>query len=157
VGISRNHLIFSMVRDERKPEVDSVVYQNTLPSTDAFCTLFDSTGWNSEYRLDKQQLCEAIRHSWHVVAAYSDGVLVGFGRVISDGILHALIVDVIVLPEYQLKGIGRAIMDRLVNECRSRNIRDIQLFCAKGKTVFYEKLGFNRRPDDAPGMEIKLG
>jgi GNAT superfamily N-acetyltransferase len=121
-----------------------------------FYALFESTGWNTEYQLDEQRLYEAITHSWYMVSAYHDGVLVGFGRIISDGVLHALIIDVIVLPEYQLKGIGRAIMDRLVDYCRTWNIKDIQLFCAKGKTVFYEKLGFSRRPDDAPGMEIKL-
>jgi GNAT superfamily N-acetyltransferase len=106
--------------------------------------------------MDEKQLYEAITHSWYMVSAYHDDVLVGFGRIISDGVLHALIIDVIVLPEYQLNGIGRAIMNRLVDECRTSNIKDIQLFCAKGKTVFYEKLGFSRRPDDAPGMEVKL-
>ena len=34
--------------------------------------------------------------------------------------------------------------------------RDIQLFCAKGKAGFYERFGFLPRPQDAPGMEIKM-
>jgi hypothetical protein len=35
------------------------------------------------------------------------------------------------------------------------NIRDIQLFCARGQRAFYEKRGFVARPDDAPGMQYK--
>ncbi len=135
--------------------MDSYEYQVTLPSREAFYRLFESAGWNKEYRLDENQLHEALGRSWYMISAYHKDSLVGFGRILSDGVFHALIIDVIVLPEYQYKGIGSAIMNRLIEHCRSKNIRDIQLFCAKEKTTFYEKLGFVRRPDDAPGMEIK--
>ena len=47
------------------------------------------------------------------------------------------------------------ILDDLVTRCKSNGIRDIQLFCAKGKVGFYEKHGFVKRPDDAPGMGIR--
>jgi len=63
---------------------------------------------------------------------------------------------VIVLPEFQREGIGKEIMKKLIDECKKNNIRDIQLFSAKGKQVFYENLGFTTRPENAPGMEIKL-
>jgi ribosomal protein S18 acetylase RimI-like enzyme len=80
---------------------------------------------------------------------------VGFGQIISDGIHHALIVDVIVHPEYRKKGIGREIMNKLIAKCREHKIRDVQLFSAKNKSVFYERLGFYVRPTDAPGMQMK--
>jgi ribosomal protein S18 acetylase RimI-like enzyme len=135
--------------------MDSFEFRNTLPPKEAFFILFESTGWNTEYHLDQDRLFEALSESRCMVSVYQNETLVGFGRLISDGILHALIIDVIVLPEYQRKGIGQAIMDRLMEYCRTRDIKDVQLFCAQGKAVFYEKLGFTRRPDDAPGMEIK--
>lgn len=62
----------------------------------------------------------------------------------------------IVLPDYQGKGIGREVLDRLVSHCREHGMRWLQLTCAKGKRGFYERLGFSGRPDDAPGMEIYL-
>jgi hypothetical protein len=43
----------------------------------------------------------------------------------------------------------------LTDVCVAAKIRDIQLFSAKGKSGFYEKYGFKRRPENAPGMEIK--
>ena len=82
--------------------------------------------------------------------------LVGFGRMLSDGLLHAVLFDVIVLPEYQRNGIGAEIMNRLLDKCKKHQIRDIQLFCAENKLSFYEKMGFQPRPDNAPGMEIKI-
>ncbi len=132
-----------------------ISYKNTLAEKDQFFNLFESTGWNEKYQLDRDQLCQALQHSWYSVSAYDGGHLVGFGRIISDGILHALIVEMIVLPSYQGQGIGNRILDELVTRCKANGIRDIQLFCAQGMTGFYEKHGFAKRPDDAPGMGIK--
>ena len=132
-----------------------VAYSNTLPAKDEYFRLFESTGWNEGYQLDADGLREAIGKSWYLVSAYHDDHLVGFGRVISDGVLHALIVDLIVLPDYQGSGIGSRILDELTDKCRSQGIPDIQLFCASGKVGFYEKHGFARRPADGPGMELR--
>lgn len=134
----------------------TVRYTDTLPEKSRYFKLFETTGWNLDYQLDEDRLYEAIRHSWYVVSAYHDDLLIGFGRAISDGVLHALIVDLTVHPNYQGRGTGSHILNALVEKCRSSDIRDIQLFCAKGKVSFYEKNGFVPRPTNAPGMEIKL-
>jgi hypothetical protein len=42
-----------------------------------------------------------------------------------------------------------------VQKCKGNNIRDIQLFAAKDKSEFYEKFGFEKRPINAPGMQLK--
>ncbi len=133
----------------------SITYTDSLPDQEQYWRLFESTGWNAEYQLDAEQLYEAIRHSWYLVAAYDGPRLVGSGRVIADGVLHALIVDLIVAPEYQGQGIGKCILNDLVARGQAHGIRSIQLFCAKGKAGFYEKYGFVSRPADAPGMELK--
>lgn len=133
----------------------NISYVNTLPDKAQYFKLFESTGWNEEYQLSKNQLYKSIENSWYMVSAYDDKHLVGFGRIICDGILHALIVDMMVLPTYQRQGIGKIILDRLVGHCKLNDIRDIQLFCGKGRAGFYEKYGFSKRPDSAPGMEFR--
>jgi ribosomal protein S18 acetylase RimI-like enzyme len=134
----------------------SIIYEeNSLPNVEDFFTLFESTGWNDEYGLDKYEFHRAMGNSWYMCAAYDVEKLVGFGRVISDGKLHALITEMIVLPDYQGRGIGKEILKMLTDVCVAAKIRDIQLFSAKGKAGFYEKYGFTRRPENAPGMEIK--
>jgi predicted N-acetyltransferase YhbS len=59
-----------------------------------------------------------------------------------------------VLPEYQGQGIGFGLLRELVARCRGAGIRDIQLFCARGQAGFYERQGFQARPEDAPGMQL---
>jgi GNAT superfamily N-acetyltransferase len=136
-------------------EDPSVVYSMNRPDPDAFFELFETTGWNASYRLKPDELARAADASWAVVSAHEGGRLVGFGRVICDGVVHALILDMIVAPDRRGRGIGSEILRRLMERCRTEGIRDVQLFCAKGKSGFYGKNGFARRPEDAPGMEVK--
>ena len=134
----------------------NICYTTTIPPREAYFALFETTGWNAEYCLTAEELHQALQASWHVVCAYDGEKLVGFGRMVSDGVVHAMIYDMIVDPAYQGQGIGTEILALLVEYCRSIRIRDIQLFCARGKRPFYEKNGFSARPDDAPGMQQRL-
>jgi GNAT superfamily N-acetyltransferase len=131
----------------------AIQYRNELPPAGQFWDLFATTGWNEKYKATPDELATANARSWYVISAYDDDLLVGFGRLLSDGVMHAMIYDLIVLPAYQGRGIGGQIMDLLIRQCLRANIRDIQLFCAKGKRAFYEHRGFATRPDDAPGMQ----
>ena len=133
----------------------NIVYTETAPDKEAYLKLFETTGWNQMYQASAEELDLGNRNSWYLVAAYDQDRLVGFGRVMCDGATHAMLYDMIVHPEYQNKGIGSAILERLVRKCQEHRIRDVQLFCARGKQPFYEKHGFLPRPLDAPGMQLK--
>ena len=130
-----------------------IEFRTELPSIDQFWKLFQTTGWNDKYQLPPESLIQALQTSWFVLSAYEDKRLVGFGRLVSDGVLHAMVYELIVLPEYQGQGIGGKILEKLVERCKELGVRDIQLFCARGKREFYEKRGFTARPADAPGMQ----
>jgi len=136
---------------------DSVIFDDKLPDVNKYWDLFRTTGWNEEYGFTIHDLAEAIQNSWYSISIYYKIELIGFGRVIADGIHHALIVDLIIHPDYQGKGLGSELLDRLVRKCRDNNIRDIQLFAAKDKYRFYEKHGFEKRPANAPGMQLRPG
>jgi ribosomal protein S18 acetylase RimI-like enzyme len=136
----------------------SVFFDDKLPAIKKYWDLFQTTGWNQEYNFSIQDLAEAIQNSWYAVSIYDSNDsndLIGFGRVIADGVHHALIVDLIIHPDYQAKGLGSKLLARLVQKCKDNKIRDIQLFAAKDKFAFYEKYGFEKRPSDAPGMQLK--
>ncbi len=135
----------------------TLTYRTERPDAAAYFELFQTTGWNAKYAATPEELDRANRESWHLVAAYDGARLVAFGRVVSDTTLHAMIFDMIVHPDYQRRGIGSRILGMLVARCREARIRDIQLFCARGKEPFYARHGFERRPDDAPGMQLRAG
>ncbi len=131
----------------------NIAYTNTVPDAESYHRLFETTGWNDEYGASADELHTSLQQSWHLISAFDDDRLIGFGRTICDGVMHALIVDLIVLPEYKGKGIGSHILTDLVERCLQHNVRDIQLFCARGQTGFYLKHGFVNRPENAPGMQ----
>jgi len=132
-----------------------MTFETELPDAHDFHELFETTGWNAEYRAAPEDLERANRNSWYVVSAYDGGKLVAFGRIVSDGVLHAMVYDMIVRPEYQRAGAGSQVLSMLLARCREANIRDVQLFCARGKKEFYLRHGFAPRPDDAPGMQLR--
>ncbi len=134
-----------------------VEYRTDPPDANAFFSLFETTGWNAKYAATPEDLARAVNASWNILSAYAGESLVGFGRVVSDGTMHAVLFDIIVHPDHQRCGIGSGILTRLVRVCREAGIRDIQLFTARGKGAFYERYGFRARPDDAPGMEYVPG
>jgi ribosomal protein S18 acetylase RimI-like enzyme len=115
---------------------------------------FETTGWNAGYKVNAADLSRALSASWSTLSAYLSERLVGFGRVMSDGVLYAVLFDVIVHPDFRDQGIVSEITRRLVQNCVGAGIRDIQLFCAPGKVEFYERLGFQVRPAGAPGMRF---
>lgn len=131
-----------------------IVYKESPPDADAYMDLFETTGWNKVYKATAAELETALGRSWYCVAAYDSGSLVGFGRVLSDGVLYAMIYDVIVRPTHQHRGIGTAIVTRLVDKCVSEGLRAVQLFAAKNTAPFYHRHGFVERSPDAPGMRL---
>jgi ribosomal protein S18 acetylase RimI-like enzyme len=80
---------------------------------DQLTVLFNSVGWERR-TADRDRLAQLVRGSMFVVSAWEGDRLVGFARAISDGASNAYISTVAVLPEYQKRGIGREIIQRLL-------------------------------------------
>jgi aralkylamine N-acetyltransferase len=89
---------------------------------------------------DPQRLRLAAQNSHTVCSAFDAERLVGFGRALSDGHYQAVICDVVVLPEYQGKGVGRAIMNALLEKLPKG--ATMLLYAAPGKQAFYTRFGF---------------
>jgi N-acetylglutamate synthase-like GNAT family acetyltransferase len=129
---------------------------DTLPDQAEFLALHQTTGWNAEGLYSKEQLYKAICNSWYAISVYEKDELIGFGRIISDGVYQTFICDVMVHPGYQNQGIGRTIIKKLLKKCEDEGMKKVHLFSAKGKYDFYKKLGFREREQEAPGMSISL-
>lgn len=82
----------------------------------------------------------AFKKSSFVRFAYDGNKLVGFGRTVDDGAFYGWIVDLVVLPEYQGKGIGSLILKELETDLAP--YLTTMLTAAPGKSTFYEKLGW---------------
>lgn len=71
-----------------------------------------------------------------------DGRLVGVGRALADGVDTSYVCDVAVHPSHQGTGLGKEIVNWLVEQ--SRGHRKIILYAVPGKEPFYKKFGFKR-------------
>jgi ribosomal protein S18 acetylase RimI-like enzyme len=89
---------------------------------------------------DPAKMQKAAENSYVVCSAYLGTELVGFGRAISDGQYQAAIYDIVVLPHYQGKGIGRQVMQALLDKLPEGSLSLI--YVVPGKQKFYEKFGF---------------
>ena len=131
-----------------------VVYKESPPAWQEYVRLFSSTGWMPVLQISEDDLKRVFDGTWCWITAYQDEDIVGVGRLLSDGVLYALICDIIVTPDHQNKGIGSAILKELVKKCQKADIKRIWLFAAPGKVGFYKKNGFSVRPIDGPGMQL---
>lgn len=84
---------------------------------------------------------KAFSNSQAVVFVFDGSLMVGFGRAISDGAYQAAIYDVAVLPSYQGKGIGKLILESIVQQCPGCSFI---LYASPGKERFYEKAQFRK-------------
>ncbi|CAK9157365.1 unnamed protein product [Ilex paraguariensis] len=77
---------------------------------------------------------------------------VAFARATGDGVFNAIIWDVVVDPSFQGIGLGKAVMERLVNELLEKGITNIALYSEPRVLGFYRPLGFVADPDGIRGM-----
>ncbi len=89
---------------------------------------------------------KALQNGLMNVSALYNGELVGMGRLVGDGAMYWYLQEIIILPQFQRKGIGTMIVNHLVDYARENSttgkFTTIGGVSAKGKEPFYEKIGF---------------
>ena len=128
-------------------EIQFELADNVLKAED-FIRLKVATGFIER---PLQQVETALENGLFNVSAICDGKVIG--KSIGDGAMYWYLQEIVVLPEYQGKGIGKSIVNRLIEYIKSTailgTIIDVGLTAVKGKEPFYEKFGFSIR---ATGM-----
>ena len=89
----------------------------------------------------KRELSRMLTRSQAVISAWQGSRLVGFGRATSDGVFRAVLWDVVVAAEHQGRGLGRRIVEALLEEPALQEVERTYLMTTNS-TGFYEQLGF---------------
>ncbi len=120
--------------------------ENNDIETSEVIELYKANGWSSAEK--PELLIPALKNSDSIVTARISGKLVGIANALSDGYLVVYYPHMLVHPEHQGKGIGRAMM-----ECLKRKYASFhqQMLVADGKAIeFYKSLGFKRAGKTEP-------
>ena len=75
-------------------------------------------------------------------SAWEDGELVGWVSLLSDGVHHAFLADVLVHPDHQRRGIGRRLVRGAVERLAARGVTLFHVDFAEPNAAFYRACGF---------------
>ncbi|MEN0035477.1 MAG: GNAT family N-acetyltransferase [Cellvibrio sp.] len=108
--------------------------------------LYRANNWSSAEK--PEQLLPAVRNSHTLITARDSGLLVGIANAISDGHLVVYYPHMLVLPDYQRRGIGRKIVEAMNSIYGSFHQ---QMLTADGDAIeFYKSVGFVRAGKTEP-------
>ncbi len=97
----------------------------------------------------------ALNNAFHITTARDNGRAIGMIRVLSDGSYANFITDVMVIPEYQHRGIGKEMMRRTIDfmygTLEKGETIVLYLMSATGREPFYKQFGFRERPNEVWG------
>jgi ribosomal protein S18 acetylase RimI-like enzyme len=115
--------------------------------------LCSTVGWKPR---SLHQVQQALDNSFGYVSAWQieqdEKQLVGFARAMSDGVFHATLLDIVVHPDFQGRGLGKAIVILLLQQLQQAKIKDITLFASPHLVDFYHQLGFVAQPHNLQWM-----
>ena len=130
------------------------ILENKLTPED-FIRLKVATGFRDR---PIRQVEKALDNDLLDVVAVINDEIVGMGRLVGDG-MYFTIVDVVVRPEYQGKGVGSAIiksmLDYIGNSTYEGSRVSVQLISEVGKEEFYIKQGFKLIPHEFCGPALR--
>ena len=100
----------------------------------SFFVSFVNQIWQGDYNIERTQV--ALSKTINITA-YDGNVLVGCLRILSDGYYFGTITELLVLPEYQQKGIG----SKLLQLAKDNTPTMLYFGAQPGIEAFYEKNG----------------
>jgi ribosomal protein S18 acetylase RimI-like enzyme len=122
-----------MISFELNPTLDLVNWKR-------ISELFMLVNWGVR---EPKEIEKSFRASSVTCFVKEENEIIGFGRTVDDGKYYALLVDIVIHPNHQSKGIGKSI----VNELRSRleGYEFITLTAAPNKEDFYHRIGWKKQ------------
>ena len=134
--------------------MDEIILKENI-EIDEFLDIIESVGFKT---YSKEQVKKALNNTMYMVKAIVNNQVVGIGRVVGDFSIVCCLSDICVKPEYQGKGIGLKIVNRLKEMVESGVKKgekmQRELTPTAGNEGFYQKAGFKYKPDVITGMYL---
>jgi len=104
-------------------------------------SLYREVGW-LQTGDDTSFIPTMLKGSLLAAGAFAEGHLIGFARILGDGVSDACIQDVMVAPVWRRRGIAAKMLRLLLTELQKTGTGFIQLIAEPGAEDLYRTLGF---------------
>lgn len=110
---------------------------------DRLVALYQDEWWSKGRQIEDVR--ELLAHS-DFIFGFADASqnLAAFARVLTDRVYKAFIFDVIIAPEFRDKGLGKRLVDAILNHPVISRVKHVELYCQPDKVTFYEQWGFSK-------------
>ena len=113
---------------------------NPTLAPSAITTLRVAVGWGRQ----DQDYPAALAGYWATVGGFAPtGELIAWSAIISDGVRHAVLLDVIVHPAWQRQGVGQALVKHAIEHIHASHITIIHVDFLPKHAAFYTRCGFS--------------
>lgn len=121
--------------------------------TSDFVKIRDDLGWNE---IPRNLVEKAIAGSMVNISVFDSEKCIGVGRIVGDGALKGMLTDIMVLREYQNKGVGKLIVTSLIKELNDK-VKEGDCFQLEASPTannrnFYIKCGLKYKPENQDGV-----
>ena len=123
----------------------------TAPSVEDYVRLRRQAGLGLK---SPEAAAKGLPNSLFAVTVVHEGAAVGMGRVIGDGGCFLEVVDIAVVPEHRGKGLGRRIMQEIMNFIERTAPPGAYVSLITNMPAFYERFGFKPTSPPDDGMFV---
>ena len=124
-------------------KLSAITFRSARPEDyDQVRQLLIDTGWQQRVS-DAARFRRMMQGASRTIVAVEDTRVVGFARALIDGASNGYISTVAVAADRQRSGIGRQLVQRLMDVDEPNNITWV-LRAGRGSDAFWEKMGFRK-------------
>lgn len=135
---------------------NKISYVEKKPNIEEFKLLRKSVDWDlAELGITDEGANKSLELSPYCVCAYSNKGIVGMVRITGDETMYGYIQDTIVLPEFQGMGVGKTMLELLLENIEGKKGYLLGVCPSKKSVGFYSKYGFRKRPEEPNGFMYK--
>ncbi len=126
-----------------------------LPSITAYIQMREEAGWGL---VSHKTAATCLDGSLYGVCLYDQQSLIGFARLVGDGVLYFYIADIVISPTHKGQGHGSLLMAAIMKyiNANAQTGATVALLPAPGLEGFYSQFGFTPCPNQLFGQGLSL-
>lgn len=130
------------------------IVKKEIEPTD-FINIRKNLSWND---LPHNLVKRAIDNSMINISVFDKNKCIGVGRIVGDRVLKGMLTDIMVIKDYQNKGVGKIIVTSLINELE-KTVKVGESFQLEASPTannreFYIKCGLKYKPENQDGVYL---